>query len=188
MEAQISRIYLTGFMGSGKSSIGLILANTLGWTFIDLDKCIEAVCGEKVTEIFKTKGETYFREVEHQELVKTAGRECVIVALGGGAILRPENLQLIRGAGKLIYLRIPPEKIYARLRFKTDRPLFQTTDNIILSKEKAIEKITGMLKEREKYYEQADLIYEAANYSIGYSVDQLKKILSKSFKLDYAKN
>jgi shikimate kinase len=175
-------------MGCGKSSIGQILANTLGWTFIDLDKLIEESYGGRISKIFKERGEEYFRQLETETLNKTAEMQCIIVALGGGAIIRKENRSFMNSFGKLIYLKTTPEKLYSRLRFKTDRPLFQTSENVILSKEMAIEKISRLLDERETYYNEAHLIFDAADNSIGYSVDKLKSILIKTYHLEHAEN
>jgi shikimate kinase len=186
MEQQISRIYLTGFMGCGKSSIGHILANTLGWSFMDLDKVIEQKYGARIAQIFKERGEEYFRTMETETLKETGSMEHIIVALGGGAIIAEENRTFMKSAGKLIYLRATPERLYARLRYKTDRPLFQTQDNVILTREKAIEKISRLLSEREHYYNQAHLIFDSADNSIGYSVEKLKSILLKTYNLEHA--
>ncbi len=188
MKERVSRIYLTGFMGCGKSSIGLILANTLGWKFIDLDD--EIIKSEKmsITEIFKIQGESVFRDIEARELHKMENSNRVIVALGGGAILRESNIDLMKATGKLIYIKASPEKIYSRLKLKTNRPLFQTADNLIMTKENAILKIRTMMNEREKYYLLADLIFSPEDYSIGYCVDKLRAILFKKYGIENAEN
>ena len=175
------RIFLTGFMGAGKSTIGSIIANTIGWDFYDLDHEIEKQTGMKIVDIFKEHGESYFRDLEGSVLTEIVKHENIIVALGGGAILFPACAKLVKEHGVSIYLKSSPEKIYSRLRFKTDRPLFQTVEGGPLPREKALEKIKTLLAEREKTYNNADLIYDADRSSIGQIVDELKHELLKRF-------
>lgn len=175
------RIYLTGFMTSGKSTLGSILANVLGWDFYDLDKEIESLEAIKVTEIFETKGEEYFRELETKVLTDFSQKEKVVVALGGGALNNDKNFSVISETGKLIYLKVSPEIIYKRIRKKTDRPLFKEFVLQENSEEAFIEKIKGMLTEREKYYNRADLVFQVDNTSIGKTVDKLAKQIKRFF-------
>ena len=175
-------------MGCGKSSIGLILANTLGWTFIDLDNEIIKSEDMSIEDIFKTHGESGFRDIESRELHKMNNYEEVVIALGGGAILRESNIDFIKKSGKLIYNKASPEKIYSRLKYKTNRPHFQTADNLIMTKENALTKIQNMMNEREKYYQLADIVFLPEAFSIGNSVDKLRYALSQKYRLDYAEN
>ena len=87
----LSRLILTGFMGAGKSTVGAILAKDLGWRFIDLDSMIEASCQHTVAEIFRDYGEANFRERERQAVQQLSSEERIVLALGGGAVLRKEN-------------------------------------------------------------------------------------------------
>lgn len=173
------RIYLTGFMTSGKSTLGSILANVLGWNFYDLDKEIEKLENTTVTEIFEIKGEKYFRELETKILTDFSKEEKVVVALGGGALNNDKNFKIISESGKLIYLKVSPEIIYKRIRRKTDRPLFKEFVLQENSKEAFIEKIESMLTEREKYYNKADMIFQIDNTPIGKSVDKLAKQINR---------
>ena len=175
----VQRIYLTGFMTSGKSTLGSILANVLGWDFYDLDKEIEITENIKVTEIFETKGEQYFRELETKKLIEFSKTENVIVALGGGALNNDENYKIISESGKLVYLKVSPEIIYKRIRRKTDRPLFKEFVLQENSEEAFIEKIKGMLVAREKYYNRADMVFTVDDTPIGKSVDKLAKQINK---------
>ncbi len=97
----LERIYLTGFMTSGKSTLGRILANVLGWNFYDLDKEIELDESKRVTEIFELKGEPYFREIESQKLKKLSLEKKVIISLGGGTIVNEENVNFISKKWKI---------------------------------------------------------------------------------------
>src|ERR1051325_7028335 len=97
-------IYLTGFMGSGKSTIAPILANTLGYTSRDIDAEIEQVTGKKVSDIFTDHGETYFRETEQRLLRESSRLEGCIVSLGGGTIANTATVQLVNSSGFLFFL------------------------------------------------------------------------------------
>src|SRR3970282_713969 len=99
-------IYLTGFMGSGKSTIGPILANTLGWDFYDLDRVIEKKTGKKIRQIFEQDGENFFRKIETETLKELSVNNKVIISLGGGTIVSDENIGILKNSGKLIYLKI----------------------------------------------------------------------------------
>lgn len=175
----IERIYLTGFMTSGKSTLGKILANVIGWNFYDLDKEIEKDEKMKITQIFETKGEKYFREVEADKLKFFSQESNVIISLGGGTIVSESNCKFINENGKLIYLRVSPEIIYTRIKKKTDRPLFKEFVLAENPREAFIEKISGMLKDREKYYSKADLVFDVDNSPIGKTVDKLAKKVNR---------
>lgn len=110
--------YLTGFMASGKSTIGPILANTLGWKCFDLDKEIEKQEEMRIVELFEKKGEEYFRNVETEILKMLSQMFEAIISLGGGAIASEVNFKIIKSTGKIIYLKSSPEMAYKRLRFK----------------------------------------------------------------------
>jgi shikimate kinase len=172
------RIYITGFMTSGKSTIGPILANVLGMEFIDLDKEIEEREHLTVVEIFAKKGEGYFRNLEKTILENLGAKNNIIVALGGGTITFQENLDLLKRTGKIIYLQVSPNILYLRLKNKTNRPLFL---DLVLgenNEEDFLSRINEMLDKRKEYYEQADLIINTDNNPIGVTVDKLaKKIL-----------
>ncbi|MCE1190119.1 MAG: shikimate kinase [Ignavibacteria bacterium] len=173
------RIFLTGFMGAGKSTIGYILANTLGWAFYDLDREIEARVGMKITEYFKLHGEIAFRELETETLKIYSEKDFAVIALGGGAILKDENYTTTKETGVLVYLRATPEQIFYRLRYKLDRPLFQTVEQKPMARDEAMKKIQSMLDEREKYYLRADVIIESDQANVGQLIDNLVRKLSK---------
>ncbi|MDP2303526.1 MAG: shikimate kinase [Ignavibacteria bacterium] len=168
-------------MGSGKSTLGQILANSIGWNFVDLDREIETKLNLKIAGIFKLHGEKYFREIESEVLKEVIKSDDVVVSLGGGTITIPENLNLIKLSGKTIYIKSTPEDLYFRLRHKTNRPLFQGVDNKLLSKEEAIERIKKMISEREKYYSSADLTFSVEKTDVGKAVDLIVKLIYKKF-------
>ncbi|MCX7798155.1 MAG: shikimate kinase [Melioribacter sp.] len=169
------RIYLTGFMASGKSTIGPILSNVLGLEFYDLDQEIEEHEKSSIVEIFEKKGEPYFRNVESEILKKIAQKDNIIVSLGGGTITIPQNLELMKNTGKIIYLKVSPEDIYKRLKSKTDRPLFRDLVLKEASKEDFIKRINELLEKREPFYNKADLIIDTDQTPIGITVDTIAK-------------
>lgn len=121
-------IYLAGFMGSGKSTVGIALAAHLGWDFVDLDSEIEEREGEKIADIFDKRGETEFRRLETDAIRKRVRKiECgcpTVVALGGGAFVEPGNYELIENHGVTIWLDCSFEEVQRRLAAQgTDRPL-----------------------------------------------------------------
>lgn len=174
-----NRIYLTGFMTSGKSTIGPILANVLGWQFYDLDRVIEKVEKKSIVEIFRDSGEDYFRGVETETLRELSGEDNAVIALGGGTLGSDVNYEILRTTGKLIYLRISPETIYQRLKNKIDRPLIR---DLVLNerpKEEFIARIETILGQREVYYKKADCIFDTDSTRIGITVDRLAEKIRK---------
>ncbi len=172
-ECMLQRVYLTGFMTSGKSTIGPILANVLGWNFYDLDSVIENRFQMSVVEIFEKHGEDYFRGIETEELNKLSVLNDVIISLGGGTLSSVRNLEIIKNSGLSVYLKINPETIYKRLKNKIDRPLIR---DLVLNerpKDEFLERISNILEQREQYYNTAEIILETDNIKIGKTVDRL---------------
>jgi shikimate kinase len=148
---------LTGFMGSGKSTIGPLLARQAGWHAVDLDRRIVESINLSVQEIFSRRGETGFRELERMELSRAVGEATsqernTILSLGGGTITRADNLTLLRQTGSiLIWLRCPTEELLRRCAGITDRPLFRD--------EAAFQ---DLYLQRLPYYELADYTIDSA--------------------------
>jgi len=124
-------VCLTGFMGSGKSTAGRLLAGQLGWTHVDLDRRIMEVASSTIPEIFARAGDAAFRRLESDQLARIvaetdAAEKPRVVSLGGGTIVQPQNLALLREHGSLlIWLRCPVEELLRRCAQITDRPLFR---------------------------------------------------------------
>lgn len=119
-------IYLLGFMGSGKSTVGALVARALGWPLIDLDTTIEAGQGVTIREIFDRAGEPFFREIERAALSEASKAEPAVIALGGGTFAQEPNLQLIRErGGATVWLDSPFEELLRRCASMTNRPLFR---------------------------------------------------------------
>src|SRR5574337_1799870 len=127
----MGNIVLTGFMGTGKSTVGRILAKELGLKPVDLDELIEKEAGMAVKDIFKVHGEARFREMEAEAIKKLTSGEIgqnLIVSAGGGAVLNPLNRAALRKWGALVCLTASVEEIIKRVGDRTDRPLLATGD------------------------------------------------------------
>ncbi len=173
-------IYLAGFMGAGKSTIGPILANTLGWNFYDLDRIIEVYEGKRVREIFETMGENYFRKIEREQLEKISTEHNVIISLGGGTMSSEDNLIFLKKTGKIFYLKASQEAIYKRLKYKRDRPALHINGDFPETREQLMELINKLLNEREKFYLLADHIILTDNVPVGKTVDRIARLISSN--------
>lgn len=179
MKEKTVRIYLTGFMTSGKSTIGPILANVLGWKYADLDRVIESAENLEITSIFEQKGEKYFRETEEKHLDAVSCEEEIVISLGGGTMNSEKNRQLIKQKGLLIYLEASEKTIFRRLRNKIDRPIFR---DLVLDESPEADfqkRINQLMKEREAYYRLADISMRTDLSPIGVTVDSLVKKVSR---------
>lgn len=141
-----------GFMGSGKSLIGAMLARKLDWQFLDTDDLIVSNSGQSINTIFKEKGEPEFRRLEKECINRVSRLKHQVISLGGGAVIDPENWRTISGSGCTIALSFPPEIIAKRLAKAHDRPLINDTDN-----EERFNRIKQLMEKREKHYQKADL-------------------------------
>lgn len=175
------RIYLTGFMTSGKSTIGPILANVLGFDFYDLDKVIENDQQQTVVEIFEKKGEAYFRKIELAKLMQLCELKNAVISLGGGTLAETANYDLLKSTGIIIYLKVSPNNLYKRLKHKVDRPLIRDLVMEERSEVDFLEKINELLEKRRKYYEKADMIIETDLQPLGKTVDKIAKRITELF-------
>jgi len=150
-------IFFTGFMASGKSRIGSLTATSLGWKFYDTDRLIEEKTGQSIPDIFAQQGEAAFRKLEVEVLREICGGAPMVASLGGGTLLNPEALELVRQHGALVGLRAKPEVILERVNRKKDsRPLLAGLDD-----EAKLAKIRAMLEERKPVYDLSDLQFES---------------------------
>src|SRR5262245_13601530 len=108
-------LYLIGHRGSGKTTVAAALGEQLGWPWLDADAELERRAGQSIKQIFAEGGETAFRDLESAVLADLAARDRHIIALGGGAILREDNRQLIKSSGKVVWLQASPETLLARI-------------------------------------------------------------------------
>jgi len=167
-------------MGCGKSTIGPILANVLGYDFVDLDTKIEEQVGKPVRKIFEEDGETAFRQMESSALHKTALQDRVVISLGGGALTKEENLRFSKANGTVVYIRVPVDQLMFRLkRGRIQRPLLLDYRGDPLNNIELKDRIAGMLKEREAYYLKAHIVIETGNDPVGKTVDALVDALRR---------
>ena len=152
-------LILTGFMGSGKSSVGKIVADLLSYRFIDLDAEIVATAGCSINDIFARDGEQAFRTLESSCLEQIlASGEGSVVATGGGAVISAQNRTLMRSRGIVINLKVTLEQVLARLNGCGDRPL--------LAGEDAEERATTLMNGREQFYADADIRIDTDGKSV----------------------
>ena len=140
------RVYLVGFMGSGKTTSGRLLASRWNVPFVDLDLAFESISGRTIRETFETHGEAYFREREAELLRGTATLADAVVALGGGTFTFPDNVRFVKEHGVSVFLDPPFEVLAARLAAKAaDRPLFGSLESARL-----------LWEARRAFYKMAD--------------------------------
>lgn len=147
------QIFVTGFMATGKSKIGPILAALTDRAYVDTDEMIVEAAGKSIPEIFEQDGEDAFRDLEHRCVTEAAKGEAAVISLGGGAIAYERNWNVIEREGVSLCIRASVDTIYGRVARKRDeRPLLAD-----LSEAECREKIRSMLEERERYYGRANV-------------------------------
>ena len=161
-------VFLIGFMGSGKSTIARLLSEEMENELIEMDETIETEAGCSINQIFEMYGEAYFRDLETALVARIADKGGCVVSCGGGAVLRPENVENMRKNGTIVYLSATPETIYKRVRHSTNRPLLNGNMNV--------EHITQLMEKRLSIYESAaDVVIDVNDKE---KVNIVKEILS----------
>ena len=145
-------IALIGYRGSGKTTIGKLLANRLWMDFVDTDALIAARAGKTIREIFDAGGEVAFRDLESAVIADVLTKDNQVVALGGGAILRPENLQRIKAAARVIYLQADAATLHARIL--ADPATAQTRPSLTVAGG-SLEEVQTLLAQRDPHYRAA---------------------------------
>ena len=167
-------IFLIGFMGSGKTTVGKKLANRLQYAFIDLDQFIQEKEGRTVEELFDNEGEAFFRTLESKYLRSLpTGPSGLVVATGGGLPCHDKNMAYMNQNGLTLYLQLKPGQLYHRLKHaKYRRPLLKEKND-----EEVMRYIKQKLEERTPYYDQAQLTYNASNLKIPELIERIKEFL-----------
>jgi shikimate kinase len=143
----MKNIYLIGFMGSGKSTVGKILAEKLNMNFVDIDKLIEEKEGMRIKDIFEQKGESYFRELERKQIEAIVNQEGLVVSTGGGLGANLGNMNLMKKNGDVVWLDVSLNTVLDRLKNDQDRPLLK----------QPTEKIRQLFEERKNVYRLANI-------------------------------
>ncbi|MDO9212491.1 MAG: shikimate kinase AroK [Methylococcales bacterium] len=162
--SRFENIYLVGLMGAGKTTIGRQLARTLKLPFYDSDKAIEESTGVDIPTIFEFEGEEGFRDREQKMIQQLTKMDGIVLATGGGAILREENRQLLKENGFIVYLQCSVDRILERTRRDTQRPLLNTAE--------PRERIETLFSQREPLY------LACADYKIDTGILQSKVVVN----------
>ena len=174
----MKRVFLVGYMGAGKTTVGKELAKLAGLSFIDLDYYIEGSYHKAVSQIFAERGEEAFREIERNMLHEVAEFEDVLISTGGGAPCFFDNMEYMNRVGTTVFLDVDPKVLFSRLRVaKQQRPILQGKKD-----DELLEFIVQALEKRAPFYRQANYIYCADKLEdrsqIETSVQQLRKLLN----------
>ena len=164
-------IAITGFMAVGKSVVGQKLAQRLKRPFVDLDHAIEDREGSRVEDIFRLKGEAYFRNLEKETLQEVLNQDGQVIATGGGAVTDEENLQLLKSKSVLICLTASPGKLLRRSGLENHRPLLQGNDRL--------QRIEELLRHREEVYRQAHISFDTEHLPVAEVVDEIIKAIDQ---------
>ena len=164
-------VILTGFMGTGKTSLGKMLATKLGRPFVDIDKKIEDEAHLSIPKIFERFGEEHFRELERAAVKELSSRRGLVISTGGGTIKDEENLRLLKNSGVMICLTTEPEEIFNRTARRGERPVLDGGGDERLAT------IKKLLAERKQFYERADYTVDTTEWSPIQIVDVICKYL-----------
>jgi shikimate kinase len=163
----MKNIALVGFMGTGKTTIGMRLARKLGYTFVDSDNEVEREQGVSISHIFSELGEPRFRELEKGMLKRLSQRKGLVISAGGGAVIDPENVDNLRKGGPVVCLTAKAEVIYDRIKHSTHRPLLHVDDPLA--------KIKELLDVRAPFYARADITVDTSGLTHDEVVEMVLK-------------
>jgi shikimate kinase len=172
----MKNIVLTGFMGTGKTVVGKRLSKLLRMELIDVDTEIEKSENMTISEIFKRFGESRFREIETEMIKKLSRKNNVIISTGGGAVLKNENMDILKKSGIIVCLSATPETIFKRTSHTTNRPLLQVED--------PLKRIKDLLDYRKPFYEKADIMIDTE----GKTPSQIAQEIIEKIKEDNGKS
>lgn len=153
-----NNLVLIGFMGTGKTSLGKILAEKLGCAFVDLDQKIEQDAGLTIPQIFELHGEKYFRELEKKVVAEISQRHGLVIATGGGTVTDEENWRLLKNSGMIVCLTTDAEEIFRRTERRGERPVLDGGED-------RLQTIKKLLAQRQKFYAQADFTIDTTDWS-----------------------
>ena len=163
-------IYLTSFIGTGKTSVGREIALMLDLKFIDLDELIVKNEGRSINDVFAKNGEPYFRKIEKETLKEVSQGAGQVVSCGGGIVIDPENITIMKQSGRYIALTARPEVIFERVKKETQRPLLNTANPLARIKE--------LLAIRKPYYDQAEFVIDTSDISVQEVAEKVLKLIN----------
>lgn len=158
-------IVLIGLMGSGKSTVGKILAEKLNMNFIDTDSLIEEYCQNTICDIFNTNGESYFRDIESKIISEVSKNTAQVISTGGGIVEREENINKLKKSGIIVYLEASAQELFNRIKHETNRPLLQN--------ENPLATLENLLIKRGKYYNKANFKVNVINKKAEVIADEI---------------
>jgi shikimate kinase len=153
-------------MGSGKSAVGRKVSHLLGLPFVDTDKVIEEKAGRPIPAIFETDGETAFRDLESEVIAEVAAGPPSVISTGGGALLRPQNVETLKRNGVLIHLEVDAETVLQRTGNRKSRPL-------LAGAEDPLARIRELMEARKDIYAQADVTLDTVNQSVVQAAEEV---------------
>lgn len=162
-------IYITGFMGAGKTTVGRELSVKWNVPVIDTDEYLEQTLKKKITCIFQEEGEGAFREYE-SKILRSLPTQNVIITTGGGIVIKEENRKWMKERGKVVYLYCDPVKIAERLKHDTTRPLFNQAD---------INSFIELFHSRQPFYQEADIIIDTTNRQPADIAEEIEKMIKE---------
>jgi len=160
-------IVLTGFMATGKSTVGKKLAEKLGWQYVDTDEIIEHEIGMKIAEIFDKRGEPFFRDVETRAARFASKKNNCVIATGGGIVQKAENMKIFEKNSIVVNLTASPEVIFERIKGNTDRPL--------LNKPDPMAEITSLLEFRRPFYARCNISVNTDKLTVDEIVEKISE-------------
>ena len=173
----MKRIFLIGYMGAGKTTVGKMLSKQLGLSFIDLDHYIEGRYHKTVGQLFAERGEDAFRDVERRMLREVAMFEDILVSTGGGAPCFFDNMEFMNGAGQTVYLKVSVGELAKRLELcKTTRPVLKGRSGDELKTF-----IAESLEKREPFYSKASIVFNAEEMMTDQDVQNISQALATLF-------
>ncbi|OGS20414.1 MAG: hypothetical protein A2252_10270 [Elusimicrobia bacterium RIFOXYA2_FULL_39_19] len=165
-------IVITGFMGTGKTTISQKLSKKLGWDYVDTDKIIEKNTNMNITDIFSKFGETHFRNLETEAAKISMEKDKQVIATGGGIVLKDENMDIFKTNAVIINLSAKAETIYKRIRGSKTRPL--------LNKPEPLKEINRLLKARSRFYKECNYRVITDGLNVNQIVNKIYDYLKKN--------
>jgi shikimate kinase len=171
----MNNIALIGFMGTGKTTVGRVLGEMLGYMFADVDQEVESEQGVSIAHIFSELGESYFRLLERDMIKSLSGKRDLIISAGGGAVLDVRNVDEMKRGGLLVCLTAQPEVILRRVQGNSSRPLLQVPDPLA--------RIRELMAARQQFYALADYTIDTSGLTVKETAAQVMAITKKKARL-----